>query len=627
MSIICVPFFIVTGECVMKNLKHNSILKISALLLALFLFAGCSNTVKNVNEGAATGADKGGSGGSNYWKDSTTVTQEQDEITQEENTQKENSEIADIKVSYSDFDNETSADSAQCKIVFKEDKAEIDGNGAELLQDDCTIVKITASGKYVISGETDNGQIYVEAGENQGNLKLNGVSIHCKKSAPIYLNNGKKTVITLADNTVNKLTDSSTYEYSVKETDETTGETKYEPNAALFSKKALTINGNGSLEVVSKNNNGIGCKDELKIMSGKIKVQAVNNAIRGNDFVIIKDGEINAVSEQGDGIKSTKENNSEKGFVYIAGGTVNVDAYEDALQAVTMLAVKGGKVTLAADDDGMHCDNTLEIVGGEVDITKSYEGIEANVINITGGKTHVKASDDGLNATVGSTSNAKNENDRFGGGMFGGGGGFGGGSMQYQSSCQVNISGGYIYVDAQGDGLDSNGDLTVSGGTVIVNGPTNGGNGALDANGTILANGGFLVAVGNSGMAEKPAGTSKQNVIVITLSSMQQAGSVIRIQEDSGADLLNFAGAKTYNSIVFSSPDIKNGSEYTVYTGGEYSGGEASDGLMANGTFSGGTSAGSVTVSQIISNIGNGGGGFGGGFGGGQRPDKRPGFW
>ena len=602
----------------MKNLKHNSILKISALLLALFLFAGCSNIKDNINQEAATGDNEGGSGGSNYWKDS-------EESNQEENTQKENVEISDIKVSYSDFDKEISADSAQCKIVFKSDKAEIDGSGAEVLQGDCVVVKITASGKYVISGETDNGQIYVEAGENQVHLILNGVSIHCEKSAPIYLNNGKKTVITLVDNTVNKLTDSSTYEYSVKETDETTGETKYEPNAALFSKKALTINGNGYLEVLSKNNNGIGCKDELKIMSGKINVQAVNNAIRGNDFVVIKDGEITATSEKGDGIKSTKENNSEKGFVHIEGGVVNVNAYEDALQAVTMLAVKGGKVTLSAGDDGMHCDNTLTIAGGEVDILKSYEGIEATVINITGGKTHLKASDDGLNATVGSTSNAKNENDRFGGGMFGGGGG---GGMQYQSSCQVNISGGYIYVDAQGDGLDSNGDLTISGGTAIVNGPTNGGNGALDANGTILANGGFLVAVGNSGMAEQPAGTSKQNVIVITLSSMQQAGSVIRIQEDSGADLLNFAGAKTYNSIVFSSPDIKSGSTYTVYTGGEYSGGEESDGLMANGTFSGGTSAGSVTVSQIISNIGNGGGGFGGGgFGGGPKPDKRPGRW
>ena len=621
---------------------------ILAVLLALSLFVSCNS---DVNNKAAEGADKGGSGGSNYWKESLT------EETKDQQTEK----ITDINVKYSDFDQETSSGENPCKIEFKSNTAQINGNGAEIVQGDFVMVKITSAGKYVISGETDNGQIYVEAGENQVHLILNGVKIHCEKSAPIYLNNGKKTVITLADNTVNELTDGKNYEYSVTETDETTGETKYEPNAALFSKKALTINGNGSLEVVSKNNNGIGCKDELKIMSGNIKVQAVNNAIRGNDFVVIKDGEIAAVSESGDGIKSTKEDNAEKGFVYIEGGNINVEAYEDALQAVTLLAVKGGNLTLSADDDGMHCDNTLLITGGETHILKSYEGIEAKVINISGGKTYVKANDDGLNSTAGNNTdwnnNAQQQSTENSGGFtgvgFSGGrpeggnrpdfgdrmpgtmpedgnmpegvnpfdggfgGGFGGGSMQYNSECKINISGGYLYVDADGDGVDSNGDLTASGGTVIVNGPTNNGNGALDANGTILVNGGFLVAVGSSGMAEYPAGTSAQNVITVTLSSKQQAGSVLRIEEETGADLLNFASAKSYNSIVFSSPDIKNGKTYTVYAGGEYSGGEENDGLMANGTFSGGTSAGSVTVSQIVSNIGNGGGGM---FGGGQRP-------
>lgn len=623
----------------MKCKIYKRLLGILAVSIAISLFASCNS---DVNNKAAAGADKGGSGGSNYWKES---------LTEETNNQLTEA-ITDINVKYSDFDKETSFEEDSCKIEFKSNSAEINGNGAEIVQGDFVMVKITSAGKYVISGETDNGQIYVAAGENQVHLILNGVKIHCEKSAPIYLNNGKKTVITLADNTVNELTDGKNYEYSVTETDETTGETKYEPNAALFSKKALTINGNGSLEVVSKNNNGIGCKDELKIMSGNIKVQAVNNAIRGNDFVVIKDGKITAVSESGDGIKSTKEDSAEKGFVYIEGGNINVEAYEDALQAVTLLAVKGGNLTLSADDDGMHCDNTLLITGGETQILKSYEGIEAKVINISGGKTYVQSKDDGLNSTAGNNTES-NGNVRqqitdnvgdFSDGKFLGArpegigrfpeggrpdfgnripgenpfdGGFGGGSMQYNSECKIDISGGYLYVDADGDGIDSNGDLTVSGGTVIVNGPTNNGNGALDANGTILVNGGFLIAVGSSGMAEYPAGTSAQNVIAVTLSSKQQAGSVLRIEEETGADLLNFASAKSYNSIVFSSPDIKNGKTYTVYAGGEYSGGEENDGLMANGTFSGGTSAGSVTVSQIVSNIGNGGGGM---FGGGQRP-------
>ena len=63
---------------------------------------------------------------------------------------------------------------------------------------------------------------------------------------------------------------------------------------------------------------------------------------------------------------------------------------------------------------------------------------------------------------------------------------------------------------------------------------------------------------------------------------------------------------------------------------------------MANGSYSGGNIEGEVSVSQILSYIGESGmgGGFGGGrnpgmkpdmgpgeMGGGQRPDKKPGRW
>ena len=607
----------------MKYKYHKKTYGILAFLVVLFICATSCN--RETNNNAAPGSDKGGSGGSNYWNSS--------EIC------KENPQAAtagtNISVTYSGFDEDTSVTNEACQIKFDGNNADISGAGAEIIKGECVTVKIAEAGTYVISGSTDNGQLYVEAGENQVHLVLNGATINCKKSAPIYINNGKKTVITLANNTVNTLTDEDSYEYSVTEVDETTGETTGEPNAALFSKKALTINGEGTLNVTANFNNGIGCKDELKIISGKINVAAVNNAIRGNDCVVIKGGEINASSKSGDGIKSTKENNDQKGYVYVEGGNVNVTAYEDGLQAVTLLAVAGGDVSISAGDDGMHCDKILAVCGGTINITKSYEGIEATVINISGGKTCVRSSDDGLNATVGN--NESSSNDRFGG--FGGGGG----GMQYQEACQVNISGGYLYVDADGDGLDSNGDLTISGGAAIVNGPTNGGNGSLDANGTIYANGGFLVTAGSNGMAEYPTGASTQNVIIITFNGMQQAETIIRIVDENGADLLNFAPSKTYSSVIFSSPDIKSGSTYTVYTGGEYSGGDKSDGLMANGSYSGGTTEGEVSVSQILSYIGDKGmgGGFGDGgrnpgmkpdmgpgeMGGGQRPDKKPGRW
>ena len=333
----------------MKYKYHKKTYGILAILVVLFICATSCN--RETNNNAAPGSDKGGSGGSNYWNSS--------EIC------KENPQAAtagtNISVTYSGFDEDTSVTNEACQIKFDGNNADISGAGAEIIKGECVTVKITEAGTYVISGSTDNGQLYVEAGENQVHLVLNGATINCKKSAPIYINNGKKTVITLASNTVNTLTDEDSYEYSVTEVDETTGETTGEPNAALFSKKALTINGEGTLNVTANFNNGIGCKDELKIISGKINVAAVNNAIRGNDCVVIKAGTVKAESTSGDGIKSTKEDNAEKGYVYIEGGVVNVTAREDALQAVTLLAVTGGEVSLSAGDDGMHCDNKLAI--------------------------------------------------------------------------------------------------------------------------------------------------------------------------------------------------------------------------------------------------------------------------
>lgn len=602
----------------MKNLFLKKAFILIVLLVSFaLLFAGCSN---EVNNNAAPGSDKGGSGGSNYWKD--------DSIN---NSDANLSVNTNISVKYSEFDRKSTADNDASKIKFDGNTATVTGTGAQVFNGDYTQVKIALGGTYVVEGQTDNGQIYVEAGENQVHLILNGVTIHCEKSAPIYVNNGKKTVVTLAKDKINTLTDGAQYEYSVQETDETTGEIKGEPNAAMFSKKALTINGEGTLNVTSSFNNGIGCKDELKIMSGNINVTAVNNAIRGNDCVVIKDGNVKAFSTNGDGIKSTKEGVADKGYVYIEGGVVDVTAKEDALQAVTLLAVTGGNITISAGDDGIHCDKDISISAGMVDIKKSYEGIEATTINILGGRIYLKASDDGLNGTV--RNNSSDSDNGFGGNFGGGKGG-----MQYQNEVQVNITGGFLYVDAGGDGLDSNGDLTISGGVSVVNGPVNGGNGSLDANGTILVNGGFLVAAGSNGMVEYPAGTSTQNIIAITLPQTQQAGSIIRIVDEKGADLLTFAPAKTYSSVIFSSPDIKGGSTYTAYVGGEYSGGEKENGLMANGTYEGGTSAGEVTVSQIVSYIGNAGGGFGGGMrpggmgpngdmGDGTRPGKKPGRW
>ena len=143
-----------------------------------------------------------------------------------------------------------------------------------------------------------------------------------------------------------------------------------------------------------------------------------------------------------------------------------------------------------------------------MNITKSYEGIESEVITLNGGTIHLVASDDGLNAAGGA--DGSSVNGRAGQNSFEGAG-----------NAYIHINGGYLYVDAGGDGIDSNGSIDMTAGTAIVNGPTNDGNGPLDYNGTFNITGGYLLAVGSSGMAQAPSETSTQYSVLYGFETAQ----------------------------------------------------------------------------------------------------------
>lgn len=286
--------------------------------------------------------------------------------------------------------------------------------------------------------------------------------------------------------------------------------------------------------------------------------------------------------------------------VSISGGKFNVDAYDDTLHSNGNMFISGGNITLKAGSKGVHADGQIAVSGSaDINIAESSEGIEAAVIDISDGNVRIKASDDGFNGSDGSNQ---------------------GGMGNYSQSVQLNISGGTVYVDAEGDGLDSNGNINISGGTVIVNGPQNGGNGALDVNGKMTVNGGLLIAAGSSGMAEGPDSSSTQNCISANLGKTLNGGTLVTLTNSKGEEILSFAPSKTFGHIVISSPDIKTDAEYTLSTGGSSSA-EAADGLYKVGGYKNdGTSVGSVTVKESVSFIGQQGGFGGGGFGGGKRP-------
>jgi len=101
---------------------------------------------------------------------------------------------------------------------------------------------------------------------------LSGVDLRNSTSAPVYIANAKKTVIVLADNTENFITDGASYRFENPAEDE--------PNAAFFSKGDLTIYGNGSLTVNGNYNDGIASKDGLLIASGTSRSMRRDDGIR-----------------------------------------------------------------------------------------------------------------------------------------------------------------------------------------------------------------------------------------------------------------------------------------------------------------------------------------------------------
>lgn len=530
-------------------------------------------------------------------------------------------------------------------IVIRGDGAVADGN----------MVAILAAGTYRFRGALADGQIFVNSHE-EGlvRLILDGVSLRCSSSAPIFIKNADKAILVLAEDANNYVADESVRTIGDSEEDD--------PNAAIFSRENLTICGAGTLTVDANHADGIVSKDGLIIADGTILVTAADDGIRGKDYLVIEYANV-TVTAVGDGLKANNDTDAAAGYVLIEGGAVNVttggdaivaqtdaliaggeitltsgggsakavssdvsakgikagtslvidggtltiDSSDDALHSSASLAINGGTFVITTGDDAIHADAALGINGGDISIAKSYEGMEsASAIVLNGGDISIVSSDDGLNIAGGMDGSG------WGGGppgMPGGGpgGGQGGASSSTSSSGCLYIHGGYLLVQAVGDGIDINGSVVMTGGTFLINGPTANDNGALDYDSSFQITGGFLVAAGSSGMAQAPGTTSTQYSILANLPSTCQAGALFHIQARDGTDVLTFAPTVRYQSVAFSSPKLQKGTTYDVYYGGS-STGTPMDGLYEGGVYTAGTKYASFTISSVTTNVAGGGG-------------------
>lgn len=453
-------------------------------------------------------------------------------------------------------------------------------------------IKINNGGSYLFEGFYDKS-VVINSSKNIVHLKLKDVKFELENFAAIYVKDAKKVIITLEGN--NEILINNSF----VNIDENT------VDSAIFSKTELVINGNGNLDIDSTGN-GICSKDVLKIMSGNISMYTDNHGIDANDSIRIKNANLN-IKSRFDGIHCANIKDLSMGYIYvengifdiecgsdglsasnylyiasinlkvnndtdisiadtyskkgikstedliIKSGIFNLNTLDDAIHSNKSISIDNGEFTIKSDDDAIHADSSIIINGGIIKILESYEGIEAQNIQINNGNVTLYAKDDGFNCSGGTDEEVNN-------------GHRGPDAFDSDENAFIIINNGMIYVNANGDGIDSNGYIEINGGNIMVEGPTTDGNSSFDYNITATINAGTFIAIGSDGMATNFT-KANQGSILYNTSKTYAADSNIKLLDENNNVIFEFTTTKSFSSVIISNQKIENGKTYTLVIG------------------------------------------------------------
>ena len=562
-------------------MKHNKVLYIVA---ATALLTGCSTNNYKDFSGSETSSSNENSPSSTTYSYSDI-----------------NPDSSFTKAEYTD------SDTLVATIILDGDTASISGDTSTSVSvnSDGDVV-ISAIGTYLIEGNSlFNKHILVTAATKDEwvELILNGVGISTSSgNAPIYSAGKSKLKI-------KKYKGSTNYIYDGRSTDSDsyTGD----DTAAIFSDKALKVVGEGSLTVITTFNNGIGSDKGVSLKNGTLTIVSKNNCIKSNKSITIGEvsdgvsegGKFLFQSNNGQCFKSDYDNEDtttgtidivdgefilkakQDGFeaegkitisggkfelttnggssgtldkvngdsckgiksdldITISGGEFHINSLDDAIHCNGSISISGGTFDIYSGDDGIHADDTFTLTDGTISISKSYEGIEAETLNFNGGSTSIVSSDDGINAAGGSDTSSTDVR-----------------PWGDSSTGTLNIDGGYLFVNASGDGLDSNGNINVTGGYTVVAGPVSDGDGPLDIGDggsyALTQSGGTLIAYGSSGMAINASKGSQKTLLFKHNSSIDSI--YYYVLKDSSNNIISVINPyKSTSSLYYSSSSLAN---------------------------------------------------------------------
>ena len=301
--------------------------RILALLMCLILIlSGCSS---NTNDSGGTQGNQPNQGNPDSSESGT-----QGEVTDLGDDSKTFGEDLEALGAYDGYFESASTD-VEVQCVSGTDKAyKLEGTTL-------TFTTISEETVYSISG-TFRGNIVIDVGDSyKFDLELHGLSLVCNSANPITVKSGDEVAIKAKKDTKN-------YIYDMRTAIDSADETLY--SGAIHSDVDLEIGGKGALTVVSENNNGIHSKDDLQVKNLTLFVACIDNALKGNDGVVIEGGNTTLIASGGDCIKTSNSDVSEKGNqrgnITITGGTHTLYAACDGIDAAYNVSVDDSATVL-----------------------------------------------------------------------------------------------------------------------------------------------------------------------------------------------------------------------------------------------------------------------------------------
>ena len=240
-----------------------------------------------------------------------------------------------------------------------------------------------------------------EAGKKT-KLTLSGVSLKSSRGPAINYQAGKSLFLHLADGTENSLEDCSAYKEDAYYFDGKSSADE-DRKGCFFSEKTVVVSGKGKLTVKGNYKHGISVDNDFYMRPGPTIVVsgAAKNCLHCNDEIHFTGGYFYAgnTSVGGKGVKTDSSLVIDDGRLVInTSGTYGTDEEGEQVSPKGMkiggdITVNGGDITVRSvgkceGSEGIESKNAIQINGGRIDVMAYDDAMNAaTLVKITGGET------------------------------------------------------------------------------------------------------------------------------------------------------------------------------------------------------------------------------------------------